>query len=120
MPQFFLILKRDDITNIPFEEKAAGIWIKEHSSQVQPVVISTHITPAFYANAKHLYLPAEDLSTVVEYARSRRADYLVFSERRKLDAAFLTDKNSLLRDLNLVYHDQQYADHEVLVFQLNY
>ena len=119
MPHFFLVLRQDDITNVPFEEKDAGLWINEHSDQVQPIVISSHITPAFYANARHLYLPKEELSTVVEYSKFRRADYLVFSERRSSDsAAFLAEKNSALRDLNLVYHDQRNADHEVFIYQL--
>lgn len=120
MPLFFRVLKPSDITSVPFEEKDAGLWIKEHSNHVKPIVISSNITPAFYANAKHLYLPAEELSTVVEYARFRQADYLVFSERRKYDAAAFVARNGLPRDLNLVYHDQQYADFEVMVYQLIY
>lgn len=120
VPRFVLALKPDDITNVPFEEKNAGLWIKEHSNQAQPIVLSSHITPAFYAKAKHLYLPDEDLSTVVEYAKRRGVDYLVFSERRSGDtAAFVTEKNSPLRDLNLVYQDQQNATHRVLIYQLS-
>ena len=121
VPYFFRVLKPNNISNEPVEEKAAGLWIKEHSSRVSPTLISSNITAAFYANAKHLYLPDEELSKVVEYARFRQADYLVFSERRRSDAAaFLADKNSSLGDLNLVYHDQHNADYEVLVYQLNY
>jgi hypothetical protein len=121
IPHFLRVLKPDDVTNVPFEEKGAGLWIKEHSNQPQPIVISSHITPAFYANAKHLYLPKAELSTIVEYAKFRRADYLVFSERRNYDAAaFLAEKNSLLRDLDLVYSDTQNSDYQILVYQLNY
>lgn len=121
VPLFFRVFESRDITSTPFEEKRAGLWINEQSNQVQPTIISSHITAAFYANGKHLYLPDEELSRVVEYARFRRADYLVFSERRKTDAtAFLEDKNGLLGDLNLVYHDQQNPAYEVLVYQLVY
>ncbi len=120
-PRALLALKPEDIKNVPFEEKAAGSWIKEHSDQEHPIVISSHITPAFYANAKHLYLPEEELSRIVEYARSRRVDYLVFSERRKSDAAaFLADKNTALQDLKLVFSDQQDPGHQVLVYQLGH
>lgn len=117
---FSTVLQPDDITNVPFEEKQAGLWITEHSDEAHPVIISSHITPAFYAHAKHLYLPKEDLSTVVEYARFRRADYLIFSERRKNDAAaFAAATDGPLRDLDLVYEDRQNLGHQILVYQLN-
>ncbi|MFN0277196.1 MAG: ArnT family glycosyltransferase [Pyrinomonadaceae bacterium] len=121
MPRSLLILKQEDIKNVPFEEKSAGLWMKENSNHEQTTVISSHITPAYYAHAKHLYLPDEELSTVVEYARQRRANYLVFSERRKSDAAaFLAEKNSSLGSLDLVYHDRQNAGYQILVYQLNH
>ncbi len=120
MPHFFRVLKPDDVTNVPFEEKGAGLWIKEHADQPQPIVVSSHITPAFYANARHLYLPKTELSTIVEYAKFRRADFLVFSERRNYDAAaFLAEKNSLLLELDLVYSDTQNSDYQILVYQLH-
>lgn len=120
-PLFFNVFKPDDMSTVPFEERNAGLWIKEHAERSNPLVMSSNITAAFYAGARHLYLPDEDLSTVVRYAKSRQADYLVFSERRTKDAsAFLEDRDGSLAELKLAYHDEQNPDYEIRVYQLTY
>jgi len=119
-PYFSSILKEDTITNVPFEEKDAGLWIKRHAEGSQPTVMSSHITPAFYANAKHIYLPDEKLSTVLNYAKIRRTSYLVLSTRRKLDGAYLADMPNSHPGVNLVYHDRERPGYEVRVYQFSY
>lgn len=119
-PLFLSIFKPDDIRNVAFEERDAGSWIKNNSELKKPLIMSSNITAAFYAEARHLYLPAEDLPTIVEYARRRQADYLLFSERRMGDApAFLDEKNAALKGLRLVYHDDRHADNEILVYRVS-
>jgi hypothetical protein len=118
-PVFFYVLKPDSIANVPFEEKDAGLWIKDHKGSAQITLMSANITPAFYAGAKHLYLPDEDLETTLEYAKSRKVNYLVFSERRDKDSPLLLESADLQHEARLVYHDLKYTDHEILVFELN-
>lgn len=121
VPLSRIVFAGDEIENVPFEEKRAGLWIKDHSDAATPLVMSSNITAAFYAEAKHLYLPNEELSTILEYAMLKRADYLVFSERRGREApSFLTDKNSTLHTLKLVFQDEQNPKHEIRVYQIIY
>lgn len=118
VPLFGSVFKADDIANVPFEEKDAGLWIKAHADKPGPLVMSSHITPAFYAGAKHIYLPDEDLSTIIEYAKLRKIDYLVFSERRMRDApAIFAD--DIPQGLKLVYRNMSTPNYGILVFQLS-
>jgi hypothetical protein len=119
-PRFFSTLAPEGLANVPFEEKRAGLWIKAHSGRTSLTVISTNINPAYYAGAKHLYLPDEELPKVVEYAKSRQADFLVLSERRMRDSSTFDVSNTGLQDLDLVYHDQQDAGYEVAIYRFTY
>ncbi|MEZ5422177.1 MAG: hypothetical protein R2682_03660 [Pyrinomonadaceae bacterium] len=112
------MFKADDIANVPFEEKDAGLWIKAHADKPSPLVMSSHITPAFYAGAKHIYLPDEDLPTIVEYAKLRKTDYLVFSERRMRDAPAVFADDAP-QGLKLVYRNMKAPNYGILVFQLS-
>jgi len=120
-PLFVSVFKTEDIVDVPFEEKAAGLWIKDHATRSIPVVMSSHITAAYYAGAKHLYLPDEELSTIIEYAKLRKVDYVVFSERRMRDEPeIFGEENGVPQDLKLVYRDASEPNFEVLVYQLSY
>lgn len=116
-PMFARVLATDPITNIPFEEKEAGLWIRDHRGVEQTLVMSANITPAFYAGATHLYLPDEELSTIIEYAERRGVDYLVFCERRKNDLSKILTSPEM-QNLPLVYHDQQHPGLAIAVFEL--
>lgn len=120
VPLFGSVFKADDIANVPFEEKDAGLWIKAHADKPSPLVMSSHITPAFYAGAKHIYLPDEVVPTIIEYAKLRKIDYLVFSERRMRDAPLIfADQNSVPQGLELVYRNMNTPNYGILVFQLS-
>lgn len=64
----------------PFELKHASLWIKNHSDS-SPVIMATSPVVAFYAEGKHLYLPNEEYSVVLEYARQKKVDYIVIDDQ---------------------------------------
>lgn len=119
-PLFLAVFGTEEPGRVPYEEKVAGLWIKDQGGTSNPVVMSANILPAFYAGAKHLYLPDEDFSTVLEYARRRRVDYIVFSKRRsKTIRDFPTDDKARLLDLKLLYRQAIDEKREVLVYELD-
>jgi len=121
VPLFASVVKPNDIADVPFEEKDAGLWIKAHSEHPVTVVMSAHITPAYYAEARHVYIPDEALPTIIEYARLRKVDYLVFSERRlRRDSTIFSDPDSIPHDLKLVYSCDKGTKHEIRVYQVAY
>lgn len=121
VPLFLTQFKPDELENVPFEEKQAGLWIKNQTTQA-PLVMSSHAAVAFYAGGKHLFIPDEEFSTVLEYARRKKVNYLVFSERRAKysSAAFPLNEQNLPPELRLVYEDEPAPDYRIFVYQLNY
>lgn len=119
IPLYVSYLTSDTIDNVPYEEKQAGLWLQEHSDTPNPTVMSANITVAFYARARHLYIPDEELSTIIEYARQRNTNYLVFSQRRMKDAAALVLRpDSEIPGLKEVYRDEQYPLHEIAIYKV--
>ncbi len=106
----------------PFEEKQAGLWIKNQTPDQAGLVMSSSATPAYYAGAKHLYLPDEEFLTVLEYAKRKRVNYLVYSQRRYDTASksFPPDEKNAQPELRLVYQDEQVPNFKILVYQILY
>lgn len=120
IPSFRIQFKPDELRNVPLEEKQAGLWIKNNSDNSPLIVLSSHGTPAFYAGAKHLFVPDEDFSTVLQYARNRKVNYLIYSQRRLKNTpnAFPVDDENLPQDLKIVYKDEQNPDFKIIVYRL--
>ncbi len=119
IPLYGIVFKTAAIADVPFEEKAAGLWIATHTAAKSPVVMSAHITPAFYAQASHIYLPDEDVNTVVNYASRRDVDYFVISNRRWKETPYL-DPPSIAEHprLNLVHEVRIDEDHAAYIYAL--
>ena len=106
----------------PLEPRHVAMWIKEHSDS-SPLIMSTEPWAAFYSGGKHLYLPDEEYSVVIEYARHKKVDYIVVDDRW---VPRLTPRLNLLLDeqgqhseLNLVYKYYDEVPHyKVLVYEL--
>jgi 4-amino-4-deoxy-L-arabinose transferase-like glycosyltransferase len=121
IPLFASQFKPDRIQYVPLEEKQAGLWIKNNAGLSPLVVMSSHGTAAFYAGAKHLFVPDEDFPTVLEYARRQKVNYLIFSQRRAENTpnAFPPDTQNLPQDLRIVYQDEKSPDYKIIVYQLS-
>lgn len=105
---------------LPYEEKKAGLWIKNQADSQSLIIAASPIT-AYYAGTKHTYLPDETFSTVLEYAKRKKADYIVFASRRLKDTpeAFPSEEQSLTRELKLVYQDEQNPKHKIVVYEIS-
>lgn len=106
--------------NLPLEEKRAGLWIKTQANS-QSLIMAASPIPAFYAGTKHTYLPDEEFSAVLEYAKRKKVNYLVFGKRRLNDtpSAFPTDEQNLPRELRLVYQDEQNPEYKIVVYEIS-
>jgi len=81
---------------------------------------SANATPAFYARGTHLFLPNEDFSTVVEYAKRKQVDYLVFGARRtkSVSRAFPPDEQNVPPELRLTFRSEENPEYKILVYQI--
>jgi 4-amino-4-deoxy-L-arabinose transferase-like glycosyltransferase len=113
------MISLDNVKDIPFEEKQAGLWIKNQTKS-QPLIMASAPIVAYYAGAKQIYLPDEESFEVLDYAKRKKVNYLIVSSRRKHETpnAFPPDEQSFPEEFKLVYKDEQYPGYEILVYQL--
>lgn len=105
----------------PYELKQVAGWIKDHSG-LSPLIMSTSPLIAFYSEGRHIYLPDEEYSVVLEYAKRKKVDYIIIdnrsvSERPRLN--FLLDEQGQHPRLKLVYRYDEITDYKVFVFKLS-
>ncbi len=117
-PLFSSYFGPQPLQNIPLEEKQAGLWLKGYS-EPNSLVMAPNATVAFYAGAKHTFLPDEEFSKILEYARRKKVDYVVLNERRlrnRPDAFRLAEEFS--KELELVFRDSQIQNYEVRIYRI--
>ena len=109
----------DNVENLPFEEKQAGLWIKNQAKS-QPLIMASSPIVAYYAGAKQIYVPDEEFSEVLEYAKRKKVNYLIFGNRwiKNTPNAFPPDEQSFPEEFKLVFKDEQYPSYKILVYQL--
>lgn len=105
--------------SLPFEEKEAGLWIKNRSKDSVLIMAHSPIV-AYYAGAALIFVPNEDFETVLEYATQKKVNYLVFSQRRFADTPkiFPESEKKLPECLKLVYFDEQSENNKIYIYQL--
>ena len=121
VPLFLNQFEKGDLSKVPLEEKEAGLWIREHAPAARAAtVMSSSPTVAFYGRANHIYVPDEEFSTVLEYAKRKNVEYLVFGQRRfrNTPMAFPKDETGA-PELSLVYKDDRDPDFRVLIWKLS-
>ncbi len=102
-----------------FEQKKAGLWIKNHKNSPSLIMARTPIA-AFYAEETHIYLPNEDFLRVLEYAKRQKVTYLIeFQDKLENNRKFIIpDEHNLPQDLKIVYENDYENDYKIIVYQL--
>jgi len=80
-PLFVYLLEGDKNINYRWQ-KQAGVWIREQAGGREPLIMARSPLTSFYSGGRYVYLPAVELREVVEAARSKGVDFVVFSERQ--------------------------------------
>ncbi|MEZ5428798.1 MAG: glycosyltransferase family 39 protein [Pyrinomonadaceae bacterium] len=102
-----------------YEERAAGLWIKENS-QRRPLIFSTTMRPAFYSEGKQLFPGKDNLEDLLASLKNDKADYVVFSERALKRRPFLRGLDKALQsdpDFELVYQKNDQPGYGIFVFK---
>lgn len=106
-----------DIHNVPYEEKAAGLWLR-HNSDPHSIVMAPDARVAFYAGATHIFLPDEDVQTILEYAERKKVSYIVLSERRLKDRYPVSGTgDGVTGNLRLIYEDDANDGYNVKIYK---
>jgi len=108
----------------PFEQKQAGLWLKEHCNET-PIIMAWSHAISFYAgnyNIKEtVTIPQNDLDRVLAYARNRGAKYLALNEKNKEDFPtinYLMDESQAPANLKLIYKDDSIPGLKTLIYKI--
>jgi 4-amino-4-deoxy-L-arabinose transferase-like glycosyltransferase len=123
-PSFVAPMVRSKWDGLPFEHKEAGLWMKGRSPD-SPLIMAEGPWDAFYAGGRHIYLPDESYSRVLDYARRKRVDYIVVGARCLMNSGclqntqlgFLLSEEQAPPDLQLLYIDAQRPQYKILVYR---
>jgi hypothetical protein len=118
VPTFKSLLSKDSGNQMPVE-KSAGVWIKSQT-QSQPLIMASLPRVAYYAGGKHIYLPDEEFSVVLDYARRKKVNYIIYDQRLvdRTPRAFPPDGQTLPRDIRLVQQFSQNDRKPIHIYEL--
>ncbi len=102
----FLIPKKKEL--VPYEYKVMGEWMKENLDDIEnKTVMSRKLAVPFYAGAIYQPVYYGEYPGLIEYARSRKADYLVIDDwiipKARPQLAFLLEEDKNYPGLRLVH-----------------
>jgi len=107
--------------DLPYEQKEAGMWLRQHCVP-SPLVIASGPWAAFYAEGRHLFIPTAGRAESLEHAERSGADYLIVDERFQRDAPLgsLLDPTQAPENLSLVYENHEAPGYRVVVYELRH
>jgi 4-amino-4-deoxy-L-arabinose transferase-like glycosyltransferase len=102
----YLIPKKNDL--VPHEYKIMGQWMKDNINHIEnKLVMSRKLAVPFYAEARHQPFYYGDYPGLIEYAKSRKVDYLLIDDwiipKARPQFAFLLEENENHPGLRLVH-----------------
>ena len=116
----FLITKKNDL--VPHEYKIMGQWMKENINDIEnKMVMSRKFAVPFYAGGRSHPVYYGEYPGLIEYARSRKVDYLVIDDwiipKTRPQFAFLLEENQTHPGLELV-HLVRYKGRKAILYRI--
>ena len=116
----FLVTKK--LSYAPYEYKIMGQWMKDSIDDIEnKVVMSRKMGVPFYAEVRHEPLYYGEYPGLIDYAKSRKVDYLVIDEwiipKTRPQFAFLLEEDEKHAGLELV-HTLRYKDRKIILYQV--
>jgi len=106
----------------PYEYKIMGQWMKENINDIEnKIVMSRKVGVPFYGRAKHEPLYYGEYLGLIEYAKSRKVDYLVIDQwtipKTRPQFAFLLKEDKKHPGLQFV-HKVRYKDRKTILYEI--
>ena len=108
----------------PVGQKAAGLWLKEHTT-VTPVIMSRNHAVDFYAGnydiRTSVTIPKNELERVLSYARNRSVSHLVLDERYASEyprLAPLLSNDFTHEHLDAIYREKDESGLVTVIYEL--
>ncbi len=103
-----------------FEDKWAGQWIREQTTS-SPLIMAPTPVVAYYAGGESIFMPDEEFSVVLEYAKRKKVNYLFFSQRRseKTPKFKFPKEQSLPEGIRLVHQEERISGNKTFIYHLS-
>ena len=116
----YLIPKKKEL--VPYEYKIMGQWMKENINDIEnKIVMSRKLGVPFYAGAKHQPVYYGEYPGLIEYAKSRKVDYLLIDDwiipKTRPQFAFLSREDRRHPGLELV-RTVQYHGRKAILYKV--
>ena len=116
----YLIPKKTNL--VPHEYKIMGQWMKGNLKDIEnKLVMSRKLAVPFYAGARHQLLYYGEYPGLIEYAKSRKIDYLLIDDwiipQTRPQFVFLLEENKSHPGLKLV-HLVRYKDRKAMLYKI--
>lgn len=105
---------------VAFEERNAGLWLKENGKP-SPLVFSVSFRPIFYAEGKSLSPKTKDIGEILAQIKERKVDYVVTSERSLKRHSYLDGFPENLpsaSDFELIYEKTERDGYKISIFRV--
>jgi len=122
MSSYSGVLIAKKMSYAPYEYKIMGQWMKENIDDIEnKIVMSRKLGVPFYGGARHEPLYYGEYPGLIEYAKSRRVDYLVIDQwiipKTRPQFAFLLKEDQEHPGLQFV-HLTRYKDRKTILYQI--
>ncbi len=122
MSSYSGVLIGKKLSYAPYEYKIVGEWMKDNVDDIEnKTVMSRKAGVPFYAEARHEPLYYGEYPGLIEYAKSKKVDYLVIDEwtipRTRPQFAFLLEEGKKHPGLELA-HTIRYEDRKTILYKV--
>ena len=117
---FFLSSEAGAWQTTAFEERDAGVWLKEHGKP-SPLIFSASFRPVFYAQGRAFPIETTDNEEILTQLKVNKPDYVVTSERSLKRHPYLKEFTEILQkspEFELVYEINNQPGYKISIFAL--
>jgi 4-amino-4-deoxy-L-arabinose transferase-like glycosyltransferase len=117
LPLNYFVVRPDE----PYEEREAGLWLKENSAGRTPVVFSARLLPVFYAEGKHVPPETKDIGEIFRAIGENKVEYIITGDRELVRNRYLEGFAERLQnspEFELVYQKADKAGKRIWIFKV--
>ncbi len=119
---FFMRSSEKDLQINAYEERDAGIWIKQNAGTTAPRIFSLGSRPVFYAEGIQFSSDAENTSEILSVIKKSQPDYIVVSERALKRHPTLKNFDRILESspgFKRIYDDYKRPGYGISIYTFN-
>lgn len=118
---FFVRTKEKAWAETAYEERDAGLWLKNNSNP-SSLVFSAVLRPVFYSENRHLPLTTNTIDDTIKNIKEKNVEFIITSDRSLVRNPSLKGLTEVLLnspEFELVYERKDFTDYKISIFKVN-